>query len=263
VGYSRGMWWSFLPALASDEAEIQAALERCEGAVHPLPALTAQQRIDLAAGKVVRILRHGDPEQPSTAVGLALLSSSRDALWIAAQDPHTQVDPALTEFVMRTIESDHALWYGYLDLPWPIKDRQWVVESRNTHTLAARSDDGCWEHTWQLVPDGLEEARPLIGEGRARGVTLEHLEEAIFTPVNHGSWHMAPVSGGKVLVAYQATSVVGGAIPDSLVVQLTMSRLESVLRDLETRANEWARTHYTASHSSVLGGGGKPIPPLR
>jgi hypothetical protein len=262
------MWWSILPAWASTEAELEAALARCQGAVHPLPSLSAQQLSELAAGKVVRILKHGDPEQPSTAVGLALLSASRDALWIAAQDPHTKVDPSLTEFVMRTIEGDQALWYGYMDLPWPIKDRQWVVESRNTHTLAARSGGGCWEHTWQLVPDGLGEARPLIAAGRAPGVTLEHLEQAIFTPVNHGSWHMAPVSGSKVLVAYQATSVVGGAIPDSLVVQLTMARLESVLRDLETRAHEWARVHYTEvslqkGHGSVFGGAGEPIPPLQ
>lgn len=254
------MWWlSFLPALASSEAEISAALERCAGARHPLPALSVSQRADLAAGKVVRILKHGDPHQPSTAVGLAVLSAPRDALWIAAQDPHAQVDPGLTEFVMRHIGPDHALWYGYFDLPWPIRDRQWVVESQNTHPLAASTEDGCWEHTWQLVPDALEEARPLVAAGRARGITLEQFEGAIFTPVNHGSWIMAPLSEDRVLVAYQATSVVGGAIPDSLVVQLTMSRLESVLRGLEKRANEWAVQHYKEGHPPVPGGGGEAI----
>src|SRR5262245_58039011 len=131
------MWLiAFLPVHASTDTEIASALQKCAGANNPLPPLSAAQRADLDAGKVVRILKHGDPEQPSTAIGIALLDASRDALWIAAQDPHAQVDPALSEFVMRDLGSDHAFWYGYFDMPWPIKDRQWVVESHNSHQLA-------------------------------------------------------------------------------------------------------------------------------
>ena len=257
------MWLLTLSALASVDDDLSAALDRCSGAVHPLPALTADQRADLAAGEVVRIVRHGDPEAPSTAIGVALLSGGRDALWIAAQDPHAQVDPSITEFVLEDFGAAHALWYGHLDLPWPLKDRQWVVESRNSRPLAAASADGCWEHTWKLVPDGLPRVRPFVERGDAKGLAMEAIDDAVFTPVNEGSWLMAPLSDGRVLVSYQATSVVGGAIPDGLVLQLTMSRLESVLRSLEDRARSWAPDHYVAGHSGVPGGGGAPIPRLR
>lgn len=247
-------------ARAADRAaEIAAALASCDGARHPLPSLGAEQRQDLEEGKVVRILQHGDPEEPSTAIGLALLSGDRDSLWIAAQDPHTQVDEGLSEFIVRALGSDHALWYGYYDLPWPIKDRQWVVESQNTHTLARRSSNACWEHSWALVPGGLPEARAAVERGQFTKVTLEQIDSAIFTPVNHGSWIMSELPSGGTIVSYQATSVVGGAIPDSLVVQMTMARLESVLRALETRAKTWSLSHYRSGHAPVPGGGGEEI----
>lgn len=253
------MWLLTLSAFASVDDEIATALDRCSGAIHPLPALSADQRAELAAGEVVRIVHHGDPEAPSTAIGIALLDGGRDPLWIAAQDPHTVVDPSLTEFVVEDLGSDHAVWYGLFDLPWPLKDRQWVVESRNTHPLATSTGDGCWEHTWKLVPNGLGRVRPFVERGDAKGVTLEALDTAVFTPVNEGGWLMAPLADGRVLVSYQATSVVGGAIPDGLVLQLTMARLESVLRDLETRARTWSPTHYNGKHPSVPGGAGAPI----
>lgn len=253
------MWLLLSLAHASVDDDIDTALDRCAGAIHPLPKLTADQRAELAAGEVVRIVHHSDPEKPSTAIGIGLLAGGRDGLWIAAQDPHTQVDPSLTEFVVEHLGDDHALWYGHFDLPWPLKDRQWVVESRNTHPLASASGDACWEHTWQLVPEGMVRVRPFVERGEARGMTLEAIETAVVTPVNEGGWLMAPLPDGRVLVAYQATSVVGGAIPDGLVLQLTMARLESVMRALETRAQTWSPSHYAGGHAGVPGGDGAPI----
>ncbi|MEQ1507574.1 MAG: hypothetical protein ABMB14_35415 [Myxococcota bacterium] len=246
-------------AAAGNGDEVAAAIARCSGASHPLPALTADQRGALDAGEVVRIVQHGDPEAPSTAIGIAVLNASRDALWIAAQDPHAQVDPSLTEFVIRDLGSDHAVWYGYMDLPRPLKDRQWVVESRNSHALATATGGACWEHHWTLQPEALDPIRAMVDRGASEGLTREQIDTAIYTPVNHGGWLMAPLSDGKVMVSYQATSVVGGAVPDWLVLQLTMARLESVLRGLEDRARSWSVTHYRSGHEAVPGGAGEPI----
>ncbi len=70
---------------------------------------------------------------------------------------------------------------------------------------------------------------------------------------------MLQLQGGHTLVGYQASSVVGGAIPDWLVNRLVLARMESLLRDLETRARTWAPAHYTEGHEPVLGGGGEAI----
>jgi hypothetical protein len=253
------LWTLTLPARAAPGADIAAAIARCGAAAHPLPTLTEPQLAALTGGEVVRIVTHGDPNAPSTAVGMALLRGGRDALWVAAQDPHAVVDPTLSEFVVEWFESDHALWYGHLDLPRPIRDRQWVIDSKNSHGLASATGGACWEHHWTLVSDGLPRARAMVAAGGVPKVTLDAIDTAIFTPVNTGAWLMTPLSDGRTLVAYQATSVVGGAIPDWLVLQLSMSRLESVLRDLEARAGGWAREHYVAGHEAVLGGTGAPI----
>lgn len=248
-------------AHAGLEADLASAITACATQpVHPLPALSADQQQQLLAGQVVRILDRRGDDEPSAAVGIALLRAERDALWIASQDPHTQVDPGLTEFVVEERGGDRALWYGHIDLPRPLRDRQWVVESGNNHAMATATSGRCWEHTWALEEDGLAQIRPMVEANSPRGITTTHLDESVYTPINRGSWFMAPLGDGRVLVAYQAATVVAGVIPDWLVNQLAMARLEDVLRNLEERAHTWAKDHYASGHAPVYGGQGAPIP---
>ena len=65
--------------------------------------------------------------------------------------------------------------------------------------------------------------------------------------------------GEQTLLGYQATSVVGGAVPDWVVSRLAMARLESVLRRVEQRAQSWVPEHYVVGHADVHGGDGEPI----
>jgi hypothetical protein len=255
------IWLAALAFGAPTVSELRSAVQAYDaGAVHRLPKLSDDQLRSLTKGSCVRVLAPSDdPDGPSAATGLVLTDVPRSRLWIAAQDPHAVVDPDLTEFVVAEHGPDSATWYGYWDLPRPVRDRQWVVKSYNNHALAEASGGRAWEHVWSLVPDGLEAVRPLVGQPQARGITDEQLDHAIFTPVNKGSWAMVEV-GDQVLLAYQASSVVGGAIPDWMVSKLVMMRLESVLRGVETRARQWAPSHYDAGHADVLGGDGRPVP---
>lgn len=247
--------------MTTDPAELARAFDSCRPVVEaPLPELTAAQLAELSAGAVVRIVRHGDPDQPSTAIGLGLLEGSLPALWLAAQDPHTNVDPALVEFVIDALPDGRHLWYGHLDLPAPLTDRQWVVASGDNR---AAGRVGCWEHHWDLAADALPRARAAIAAGAAPALVPEQVDAAVLTPVNHGAWLMVAVDPGHTLVVYQATSVVGGAIPDWLVLKLTTARLETVLREVEDRARSWVPGHYTLTHAPVIGVDGRPIEPWR
>ncbi|MEQ1567573.1 MAG: hypothetical protein ABMA64_18165 [Myxococcota bacterium] len=253
------MWllWTGSPALAgAAEDDIARAIASCSGARYPLPPLSADQRAQLARGEVVKIVHQADdPQAPSTATGIAVLDHDRPHLWLAAQDPHASVDESLVEFVIESLGPDHALWYGHMDLPRPITDRQWVVESTNNHGLG----EACWEHRWKLVEGALDRVIPLVEAGGKR-VTRAQLDEAIYTPVNQGNWLMAPLADGRTLISYQATSVVGGSIPDWLVLQLTMARLDSVFQSVSDRATSWVPGHYGPAHPPVYGGDGRPIP---
>ena len=248
--------------LAASTAEIQTCIsDYNQHAVLDIPALSEDQTADLLKGEVVRtLLQAEDPDEPSAVVAYLVSPVDRNALWIAAQDPHTQVDPGLSESIMESLGKDSAVWYGFWDLPRPIRDRHWVVKSGNSHQLAKAMGGKGWEHHWQLVDDGLADAKPFVAAGNVVGITLAHLESAVFTPINQGSWFMFELSDGKTLIGYQATSTVGGAIPTWLVQKLVMARMESVLRGIETRAKEWSPEHYCEGHAPVYGGDGEPIP---
>ncbi len=248
-----------LPAALAEPLAV--AVGACaSGPTHALPEITAEHRQEMLEGEVVRILdRRRDG--PSAAVGMAVLKAPVAQLWLAAMDPHAEVDPSLTEFVVEyPHDDDRALWYGYLDLPRPIKDRQWAVLATNNHAMAERTGHRCWEHAWALVDDELARVRPRIEAGHPSGITPDHLESAIFTPINMGSWYMAPLDGSHSFVAYQARTEVAGFIPDWLVTSLAMSRLERLLRNLERRGREWSPAHYTAGHEPVPGGDGRGLP---
>jgi len=248
-------------AMASPSAtDVRAAMDAyAKGAIHALPSLSDAQRQELLSGECVRVLQENpDPAKPSAATGMILTNVDRELLWLATQDLHASVDPDLTEFIVRQTGTDSAWWYGYWDLPRPVKDRQWVVHSYNNHAVAEQTGGQAWEHVWALVPDGLDHVRELLAEGEREGIGTGHLDHAIFTPVNEGSWTMITV-GDQTLLAYQASSVVGGSIPSWLVTKLVMMRLESVLRRVEERAGSWVPGHYGPAHAAVYGGDGQRI----
>ena len=248
------------PARAQSIDALNRAIAACaQGPTNPLPGLTVEERQALIDGEVVRRVDR-QANQPSAAVGMALLKAPRDRLWIGAQDPHANVDPGLTEFIVEEIDRDRMLWYGHLDLPRPLKDRQWVVESGNNHRMARLTGGACWEHLWALVPDGVGRIRDKVEANEPRGITTDHLDNAIVTPDNQGSWFMAPVDERHVFVAYYARSTVAGFIPDWVVTQLAMSRLEDLMRNLEKRALTWSAKHYVAGHAPVYGGDGEAMP---
>jgi len=67
------------------------------------------------------------------------------------------------------------------------------------------------------------------------------------------------VPGLGTLIGFQVSTVVGGVIPDVLVAQYSLFRMESILRTAEKRAAT-VHTHYRARHAAVPGGDGRPVP---
>jgi hypothetical protein len=249
-----------VPAFAHADP-VQTALERFNAhADFPLPALDERALADLVAGKVVKIVdRDPDRERPARAIALLLTEHAQEALWVAALDPHLTVDPDLVELRLDDGTGDRELWYGYLDLPMPLSDRHWVVDSWNNRKLAAATGGTAWEHGWRLNTARLPEAVAAVRGGRVAGVDEARMGGAILTPDNHGAWLVVQLPDGRAILGYHATSTIGGSIPDWLVLQLVHSRLDALLERVAARCSGEIGAHYTASHADIEGGDGAAL----
>ncbi len=249
-----------LPTVASDT--IQSNLKAFNQSAHfPLPTLSAAQIATLQQGEVVTILDgSAGADAPRRAVGLMLSEVSKRDLWLACQDPHAVLQSSTKELKTQ-VNADHsAHWYGFFDLPWPFSDRHWMVKSWNVEGVASASANKHWEHPWDLIPDGATQIRPFIEAGKLPGVTIDLVDDAVYTPVSKGAWVVMEIQSDVRLVAYHATTVVGGSIPEDAAVRYTVTTLSDMLKGMEKRANEWVPTHYVSGHVGVLGGDNKELP---
>jgi hypothetical protein len=96
---------------------------------------------------------------------------------------------------------------GATDLPWPLADRTWVIESRPKNV-----GPGVWEIPFAFVP----------GSGN-----LSQLD---------GVWHLVDLGQGRTSVRYEATVDLGFWMPEVLVEWATKRVLPAILGGLEEAA---------------------------
>ncbi len=225
-----------------------------------MPLLSTKQIDRLLAGEVVKIRqKSGSPDDPQTAVGYILIDEPRNDVWLAALDPHFLPVKNLREYRIFSDGTGNSSWYQHYDLPWPVTDRHWIVDLSNDLRVNEKTRGKAWELDWNLRVGGEALASKLAREGKVPGVTAKMANEAIYTPVNRGAWVAINVRGGRTLLVYHATTVVGGLIPDSLVLRIAMSALDELLYGVAERSVRMP-AHYTSSHDPWPGGDGKPLP---
>ena len=254
---------------AAAEATVVAAFQRFNQHAHyDIPPPTSRELQQLLRGEVVTKLDQpiaGDPEA-QRAIGMMLSRSSREALWVACQDPHFAQQSSTKELRL-SMTGDRAVWYGLVDLPWPLSDRHWLLNVWNNHALAKAADNQLWEHPWELIGNGFARVKPSIVAGKVPDVDLDMAEEAIYTPMNQGAWvvmGLPPANGQpRSLLVYHAMTKVGGSLPQGLVTDLVVSGYEEMLSTIVKRAETDIKQHYNAQHPPLLGGDGQPVPTFR
>ena len=227
----------------------------------PLPVLTTDQTEDLLEGKVVRIRRRparGIEDPPERVTGYRIVALPRDKVWVAALDPDFQATELLTEHLLSQDETGLSVWHQYLSLPWPISDRQWVIQVGIRRDLAAETGDLVWELTWDLEEAGEEFARASIAAGHMGEITPEIAEDAIYVPANEGSWVMFKLEDDITLIGYRIITRVGGSIPDSWITTFGMAQLAQVLNAVASHAAEISGIYDPTVHS-IRGGDGQQI----
>lgn len=256
-----GGWARRTAAAPPEPAAIAAVLAGYDrAAVFPLPRLSPEDHAALARGELVRVLDQpqAQADAPRRATGLLVVPAARDLVWVACQDPHFAQSDSARELRVRSEGADRSVWYGLLDLPRPFSDRHWLVDVQNNHALAAQSRNQAWEHLWRLRGGGEAEVAALVASGRLSSVSSTLVAEAVWTPVNHGAWLVVALDDQHTILGYHATSVVGGAIPETLVIRFIHSSLGSVLGGVAARAQTMA-AHYRDGHPPVIGGDGREV----
>jgi hypothetical protein len=116
--------------------------------------------------------------------------------------------PDLTD--TRTVREENGSVHcaGQTDLPWPLADREWIIESR-----PAEIAPGIWEVPFALVP------------GSAGNV-----------PELHGAYRLEDLGGGRTRVRYDATVDIGFWIPEILAEWATKRVLPAILTGIEEAA---------------------------
>lgn len=243
-------------------AEIAGALARYNRhADMPLPVPPADGLEALAEGRVVDLRERqplassdGESADRIRVVGYRLIERPRLLVWLAALDLGTEHTDRITEHLVAVDAAGGSVWYQHLRLPWPLRDRHWVIRNYKAVELTAASDGMIWEHAWRLEEAGDELAADLLQAGRVDGLDERTQDRAIYLPVNRGGWAMLAVGPRSTLVAAHVITVLGGWIPDGLVARLTSRQLERMLDNLEPRSYE-VHEEYDASYPVFRGDG--------
>jgi hypothetical protein len=248
----------------ADEGRAKALQEVLElyntHARFPLPVPRGSDLRRLAGGSVLKIRdKSAGPDAPHRAVGMLASSASVEDLWVSALDGHFVLVEELTEVRLTDAREAPARWYQHLDLPWPFHDRHWVIDVHDRIELATASDNRCWEHYWELSPDGEAIAAEAVAAGRVPNIGPEDVAEDIYTPVNRGAW--AVLDAGELrLLVYHVTSVIGGNVPDKAVLDYGLLTLDSMLRRVERRTHGVIAEHYRDDHVPFRTGDGTLLP---
>ena len=210
--------------------------------------------------KVTRSSAGGNDTTTVRIIGYRLIDKPRERLWLAALAFDAGFSERLTEHLVRTHEDGGASWYQHVDMPWPLRDRHWLIRTGKGVALAERMDDRIWEHHWRLEPDAESRIAGLLGQTEIPGLDPKRASKAVQLPLNNGAWVMATLDDTQTLVVVHATMDMGGIVPDVLVNRYTKKQLQSMLERIELQADT-ALELYDSDYIIYRGDGTAIAPP--
>ena len=218
---------------------------------------------ELAAGQtVIRVLSSpGESQQEDSGnfgvLAMKIVDAPRLLVWLALIQDSEELDGRFTRAVLAEGPTGSTVRYQHINLPWPIRDRHWVIAVENNVELADASDGRVWERQWQLHDRGRQLLGSAYADGTIVGLTERQLEKSIYLPTNRGSWTVLDLGQNRTLIAAFVDFTLGGLIPDRLVRGYTKRELKDGVARLDGLF-ERAHTHLDGP-SPVYDGRGRPI----
>ncbi len=216
-------------ALSTDPANEQTAAIR--GFVETYASQRDQYRLDLAspdigelsAGHtVIKVLNAPRESQVDSGdsfgvLAMKIVEAPRLLVWLALIADSEELDGRFTRAVLSAGPTGAKVRYQHINLPWPFKDRHWVIQVENNVDIAHASNGGIWERQWQLHDRGQQMIDAAYRDGTITGLTQRNLAKSIYLPTNRGSWTVLELGRNRTLVAAFVDLRLGGLIPDGLV----------------------------------------------
>lgn len=191
-----------------------------------------------------------------------VVPAPRLRVWVATLGSGERHSSRLTEVPVSMNGAGSATWYQRLDLPWPFKNRHWLINTEKNTALAEEADDLVWEHRWCLATDSIDEARAILNAAELMPKDTAVFDNALYLTINQGAWVMMPLDQERTLVVVYATAELGGRLPDRMVARMIRKQLQKTLSDLTRRAT-LAETALAQSDALHTGAGEKitSLPP--
>ena len=229
-----------------------------------LPAIPAGDIDRLAAGEAMVWQLRDLPDSESTEtssmgiVGARVIDAPRILVWLSALGGNSDYRAArrendkaagrsarpsksrVTHSMLSMFDDGSYTRYQHVNMPWPVRDRHWVIYCEKNVAVAAKTDDRVWEHTWALEPDGLELVAAAHAETPIDGLTGKMLERSIYLPSNQGAWIMIDLGDNRTLLLAYMEVELGGTFPAGLVRRFTQKQLKSGLEMFEGLARRVA-----------------------
>ena len=159
------------PALAAepagaltDRALVEAIQTYQRHAELPLPLPGPKRRAQLLSGKLVRMRLPSAEGQPVGAMALQITDLSLAELWIGTVDEDMGgADEVLSHHMPRT-GGEMFRWYGYVDMPSPVTDRHFLIQTTVNTQLHLATKGQMWARHWRMEPGG-EAMRAEVARG--------------------------------------------------------------------------------------------------
>ncbi|MEO0575321.1 MAG: hypothetical protein AAF004_07650 [Pseudomonadota bacterium] len=233
----------------------------------PVATLSDDSMGKMIAGKTVYrkvTMTQSDNSRDSTTIrvlGYRVIAKPRESLWLSALAFDAGFSRRLTEHFVSIESEGGAQWYQHVNMPWPLRDRHWLIATSKNTSLTRLTEGKMWEHRWALQENADAGIREMFAKDTVGELPAEMADKAILLPKNNGAWVMATMGDGTTLVVVHATMDMGGIIPDSLVARQTRKQLLQMLSKIEADSDT-AFDRYTSDYL-IYRGDGSLIPPRK
>lgn len=244
----------------SASAAIASGLATYSSAAN-LPELSESHLARLGNGDTVVVLandaRNDDDVDSLGVVGLRVVDAPRLLVWLSLFDGRHEPHSRYSRATLRRGTDGSWVRYQHVNLPWPFRDRHWVIDAGKNRRLAAESEGAIWEHRWRLHDDGPSLALTAYDEGLVEGLERRQLERSVYLPANRGAWTLVEINAGTTLIVAHVNVDLGGLLPAGLVRRYSRSQLAA---GLDALAESSVAAHAAYDADPVLyDGHGKPV----